>query len=850
MTKSSSQSLQQPVLFMEGCERDGAQHQDAAFAQEALPEVLLGVCPLPVFYKNTHGRYIGCNKAFEDFVGLTRDEIIGKTDFDLHPKHLAELYFAENGALLQRGGAQYTERKFTTANGAVRDVAINKAVLTGDNCAPAGLIGAVVDITEHKQAQRDLTKALEFAEGIITAIPDVLFEADEEGRYLQVWTRSPELLAQQKEMLLGRTVNDVLAPDQAAIAMEALGTAAKRGVAYGRCISVSLPNGETRWFELSVAKRPSADPTVNTLLAFSRDITERKRAEEAINSVRTQLLSVLQTMPDMVWVKDMDGVYLLCNHAFERLTGKTETEVVGKTDFELFDAERARSFREFDEAAIQAGSILVNEEWVISQENGQSVLLETRKVPVLGAGGEVVGVLGVSRDVTELNVSRQKIHQMAFYDPLTSLPNRSLFNDRLRQMITSAVSRGQRAGVMLIDIDHFKVVNDTMGHPVGDQLLCQAAARLNDSVRDYDTVARLGGDEFAILLPDIRQAGDLGRIAGMILEKFKEGFLLDGQEVFISCSVGIALYPDDSADANDLVKYADSAMYLAKRSGRNNFRFYSKDLTASAEERMRLESELRRAIERGELELHYQPKVLLENGAMVGSEALLRWRHPEMGMIPPARFIPVAEDTGLIVELGRWVLREACQTATELNADSQSTHKVAINLSVKQFQSAGLVKSIAEILDETGCRAEWVEIEITESLLLDQKNETLQALCELRSMGFSIAIDDFGTGYSALNYLARFPIDTLKIDRSFINSTDRRNEELVKAILSIARCLGQSVVAEGVETAEQAAFLAANGCGSAQGFLYSKAVPKADIIALWLRSAASGAKPGEILSCG
>lgn len=706
----------------------------------------------------------------------------------------------------------------------------------------------IVDIAEHKQTERELKKALEFAEGIITAIPDVLFEVDEDGRYLQVWTRNPELLAHQKEMLLGRTVNDVLAPDQAAIAMEALRAAGKEGVAYGRCICVSLPNGETRWFELSVAKRPSAD-SATTLLALSRDITERKQAEEAINSVRIQLLSVLQTMPDMVWVKDTDGVYLLCNHAYERLTGKTEADVVGKTDFDLFETERARTFRESDKAAIEAGGILVSEEWVVSRENGQSVLLETRKVPVLAPGGEVAGVLGVSRDVTELNASRQKIHQMAFYDPLTSLPNRSLFNDRLRQMITSAVSRGQRAGVMLIDIDHFKVVNDTMGHPVGDELLCQAAARLNASVRDYDTVARLGGDEFAILLPDISQGDGLGRIANNILEKFRERFLLDGQEVFISCSVGIALYPDDSADANDLIKYADSAMYLAKRSGRSNFRFYSKDLTASAEERMRLESELRRAIERGELELHYQPKVLLTSGAMIGCEALLRWRHPEMGMIPPARFIPVAEDTGLIVELGQWVLREACQTAAEFNADSDSPHKVAVNLSVKQFQSPGLVRSIAEILDETGCRSEWVEIEITESLLLDQKDETLEMLSELRSMGFSIAIDDFGTGYSALNYLARFPIDTLKIDRSFINSVDRRNEELVKAILSIARCLGQNVVAEGVETAEQAAFLAANGCGSAQGFLYSKAVPKAEIIAIRLRSPAGDLNPRERL-CG
>ncbi|WP_434714407.1 EAL domain-containing protein (plasmid) [Rhizobium sp. YTUHZ045] len=829
-------------------EGKGIQHQDVVIDRKALLDALLGPFPLPLFYKNPQGHYLGCNKAFEDFSGYRREELIGKTDFDLTSNHLPELHFVGNAAHRERGGAQHSERKMLTANGAVRDVVFNKAVLPGENGAPAGLIGALVDITEHKQAEQELRKALEFAEGILTAIPDVLFEVDEDGRYLQVWTRNPELLAQQKEMLLGKTVNEILAPEQAAIAMEALRTAGQEGVAYGRCICIALPSGETRWFELSVARRPSADPTTaTTLLAFSRDITERRRAEDAINSVRTQLLSVLQTMPDMIWVKDMDGFYLLCNHTFERLTGLTEAEVVGKTDFDLFGIERARFFLESDKAAIKAGEcIFSDEEWVVSQENGQSILLETRKVPVMDAAGEVVGVLGVARDVTELNASRQKIHQMAFYDPLTSLPNRSLFNDRLRQMITSAGSRGQRAGVILIDIDHFKVINDTMGHPVGDDLLCQAAARLNASVRDYDTVARLGGDEFAILLPDLRQGDDLGRIASNILEKFKDGFLLDGKEVFISCSVGIALYPADSADANDLVKYADSAMYLAKRSGRNNFRFYSRDLTANAEERMRLESELRRAIEREELELHYQPKVLLDSGAMVGSEALLRWRHAEMGMIPPDRFIPVAEDTGLIVELGRWVLREACQTAVELNAGSQAPHKVAVNLSGKQFQSAGLVKSIAEILGETGCRAEWIEIEITESLLLDQKDETLQTLSELRSMGFSIAIDDFGTGYSALNYLARFPIDTLKIDRSFINSADRRNEELVKAILSIARCLGQNVVAEGVETAEQAAFLAANGCGSAQGFLYSKAVPKADIIALRLRSPVGGSSPSEM----
>lgn len=678
----------------------------AASDREALFEVLLDTLPVPVFYKNRQGGYIGCNKAFENFFDGTRDEIIGKTVFDISPEDLAEIHHARDEALFREGGIQQYESKISTALGVTRDVFFNKSVIADEKGEPAGLIGAVLDITERKQA------------------------------------------------------------------------------------------------------------------------------ENAVNAMRTQLLSVLQTIPDMVWLKDAEGVYLLCNHAFERLVGRVEADIVGKTDYDLFGYEMAQFFRDNDRAAIEAGRVLINEEWVTCEEDGQSILLETRKVPVSGEGSKVNGILGVGRDITELHASRQKIHHMAFYDPLTALPNRALFNDRLRQMITDAAYHGHLAGVMLIDMDHFKAVNDTMGHPVGDELLCQAAARLNASVRDYDTVARLGGDEFAILLPDIRQGDDLGRIANKILEKFNERFLLGKKEVFISCSIGIALYPDDSIDANDLMKYADSAMYLAKRSGRNRFRFYSKDLTASAEERLRLESELRRAIERGELELHYQPKVLLGTGLIIGSEALLRWRHPEMGMIPPSQFIGIAEDCGLITNIGRWVLQEACQTAAELNAGDLPLHKVAINLSAPEFQCQNLPGRVAAILEKTGCRPQWIEIEITESLLLDEKGDTLETLSELRAMGISIAIDDFGTGYSALNYLVRFPIDTLKIDRSFIGSDDKRSAELVKAILSIARCLGQNVVAEGVETIEQAAFLRENGCAAAQGFLYSKPVPKAELMIL------------------
>jgi diguanylate cyclase (GGDEF)-like protein len=371
-------------------------------------------------------------------------------------------------------------------------------------------------------------------------------------------------------------------------------------------------------------------------------------------------------------------------------------------------------------------------------------------------------------------------------------------------------------------------VNDTLGHTAGDELLRETAARLMSCVRSYDTVARLGGDEFAILLPEVRSGEDLGCIAGKILQSFAVPFLLGGQEVFVSTSIGIVLYPDDGMEAEDLIKHADSAMYYAKRSGRNNFRFYSRELTDSANERLMLEADLRRGFGRGELELHFQPKVRLTDGVPIGSEALLRWKHPQRGMVPPDKFISIAEDSGLIVEIGEWVLRTACRTACDWNMPGRPLHKVAINLSARQFQTFGLARTVRNVLEETGCYPEWIELEITESLLLDEDGEVLETLEEFRAMGISIAIDDFGTGYSALSYLARFPIDTLKIDRSFISRLTEygHHAELVKAIVAIAHSLNQQVVAEGVETAEQAALLQAYGCQLAQGYFYGKPMTK------------------------
>lgn len=691
----------------------------------------------------------------------------------------------------------------------------------------------MTDITERKLAEQQLREALEFAEGVINAIPDILFEVDRNGKYLNVWTKNQDVLATPKEVLLGKTFHEMLSQENADVLMKAISETDEKGVSYGNTICIGQLNGESRWYEHSLAKKHGSMLSDDTFIMLSRDITERKRMEAALALREREFRTLVENSPDMVarYGRDFRRIYV--NPAFTVLSEGGAAALLGTTPSECPGGPYAALYEQYMTEVFASGKDREFElRW--TDKDGRELCSLVNLTPEFGKDGTVESILVVGRDITELHVFRQKIHQMAFYDPLTTLPNRALFHDRLQQMITDASWYSQLMGVVIIDMDRFKAVNDTMGHSVGDELLRETAARLSSCVRAYDTVARLGGDEFAILLPDIRLGADLDRIAGKILRMFDEPFLLAGKEIFVSCSIGIAVYPNDSTDAHDLLKYADSAMYFAKRSGRNNFRFYSKELTASAKERLTLESELRYAIERKELELYYQPKVLLQNGMMVGSEALLRWRHPQLGMVPPTQFIQIAEDTGLIIELGNWVLREACRTASEWNTEGKPLHKIAINLSARQFQSQDLPAVVAHILDETACRPEWIELEITESILLDEDGKTLDMLSAFRSMGVSIAIDDFGTGYSALSYLARFPIDTLKIDKSFIHSvvTDKYRAELVKAILSIAHCLKQEVVAEGVETAEQAAFLESNGCRIAQGFLYSKPLPKIELASL------------------
>jgi diguanylate cyclase (GGDEF)-like protein/PAS domain S-box-containing protein len=708
------------------------------------------------------------------------------------------------------------------------------------------------------EAQADRARCEKLSEALLTSerqahsladnLPANVARWDRTGRYLYINAVHERTLMKPAEHVIGTHI-----PSSRAQVAAAVAHVVATGEPLPRVDQLIVgADGEARWHEVSLIPERDDRGQVASVLAIGRDVTERKHVETILAEREREFRTLVEHSPDIIIRYDRQLRRVYVNPVFAALAGGEggAASLIGKRPRELplspnailsggayaaeFEAKLEEVFRTGKNLEYEAASL-----WDSDGTPGSCYLV--KMAPEFGEGGAVESVLAVARDITELNASRRRIEWMAYHDTLTSASNRAYFSERLRAIVAGPSSGLQgMTAVMMVDMDRFKDVNDTMGHAVGDEMLCEVAKRMRACVGAEDVVARFGGDEFAILVLDVQRRADVERIAQRIIEQFNQCFVLEGTDVFVSCSIGIAIYPTDSTNADDLIKYADSAMYLAKRSGRRDFRFYAKGLTLDAAARLGLESQLHRAIEFQEFELYYHPKVLLRDGRVIGSEALLRWNRPGVGVATPDSFIAVAEESGLIVDLGVWVLREACRSAVEWNVSTSSVHKVAVNLSARQFQSAGFGSTVANVLAQTGCRPEWMEFEITESVLLEENEAVLATLSGFRKMGVSIAIDDFGTGYSSLSYLARFPIDVLKIDRSFIRkvATDGRHAELVKAILSIARCFGQQVVAEGVETPEQANFLEHHGCEIAQGFLYSKPLPKYAIPLLAKRLAA------------
>jgi len=568
-------------------------------------------------------------------------------------------------------------------------------------------------------------------------------------------------------------------------------------------------------------------------LSTHEDITKRKVAEQELTQTKKLVDTVIENVPVAILVRDPQTFrYVLINRAAERFVGSSRDKVLGKTAYDIFPKQRADLIAGHDELALKDPNVpLLITEHPIQIPGSADRIVTTKKLTVHGENEEPLCLIAVIEDVTEKRAAEEQIAFLAHHDALTGLPNRAQFGRQLEEAL-QWVGRGARLAVLFLDLDHFKTVNDTLGHFVGDELLRTVAERLRHCIRDVDQIGRLGGDEFAIVQTAIGHPDDASKLAMRIQDAIKAPYDLSGLQTVVDVSIGIALAPGDATDATELMKRADMALYQAKSEGRSRYRFFEPAMDAAMKARRKLDTELRAAVTNQEFELFYQPVVDVGSNAIVGMEALLRWRHPTAGLVAPAEFVSIAEESGLIIPIGEWVVRQACAEA----ARWPEHVRIAVNLSPVQFRSPALVPTMINALAMAGISPDRLELEITEDVLLRHNAENLTTLEQLRGIGVRIVMDDFGTGYSSLNYLRRFPFDKVKIDRSFIEDLAANREEahaIVQAVVSLATALKVSTTAEGVETPEQLDVVRAAGCTEYQGYLFSKPVPAKEIARLF-----------------
>ena len=588
--------------------------------------------------------------------------------------------------------------------------------------------------------------------------------------------------------------------------------------------------------ESRVAKRTVTLQDMNTALV--KEILSHKKTGEQLHVAA----NAIENAAEGVMICDSEERIISVNKAFSRITGYDAEEILGTTPDTLLGDDESRAKRADISRTVVDQGHWKGELWS-RRKDGERYLEQCSVTAVKDDAGRLVNFIVLFSDVTKQKEDELRLQFLAHHDPLTGLLNRTLFQQRCEEALMLAERKSTKAAVIFIDLDHFKTVNDSLGHAYGDDLLKQAAGRLVECVRKTDVVGRLGGDEFIVLLNEVGDSGDVALIAKKILERLTASFTVAGREIFVSASLGISWFPDDGQSAATLIQNADAAMYAAKEQGRNNYQFFSAEMNAQALEILMMASNLRLAIERQELVLEYQPRIDLKNGKVMGVEALVRWNHPTLGRIMPGQFIGIAEKTGLIEPLGNWVLKKACDQMIEWRASGMAPTRIAVNLSARQFMQSELTERIEAVLQETGLEAQALEVEVTESMVMHDPRRAAVILQRLKEMGVAIAIDDFGTGYSSLSYLKRFPIDYIKIDQSFVRGIPRDAEDvgITNAIIAMAKTLGVKLIAEGVDNAEQLAFLKQEGCNEGQGYLISSPMP-ADALRRFLRTfAESGA---------
>jgi diguanylate cyclase (GGDEF)-like protein/PAS domain S-box-containing protein len=696
-----------------------------------------------------------------------------------------------------------------------------------------------------RKAMRDALQASERRfRAMSDASPLGIFVSDVQGDCVYTNAAYHRLSGLTLEETLGTKWSTAIHPDDRPRVLAEWRDAACSGAPFQTEFRFLQPDERVVWARVNGAAM-SDGLAVSGRVKTVEDISQRKAAESALRVVEGALFEereraqvTLDSIGDAVLTTDLQGRVTYLNRAAEVLTGWSREDALGRPLAEVFHlidgATRQAAPDPAQRAISENRTVGLAADCLLVRRDGCESAIEDSAAPIHNRDGRVAGAVIVFHDVSESRAMVRKMAHLAHHDFLTGLPNRVLLTERLAQAIGLARRRGKQVALLFVDLDYFKRINDSLGHAVGDLVLQSAALRLSACVRTTDTVCRQGGDEFVILLGEIEQPQDAALVAEKLLGALAEPQMIGQHEIHVTLSIGISVYPDDGIDTDTVMQNADTAMYHAKASGRNNYQFFTAGMNNHAVRRLSVETGLRRALRQSEFRLHYQPQIDLASGTMTGTEALIRWLDPALGLIEPEQFVPIAEECGLIVPIGRWVLREACrQLQSWLNSGLHAV-PVAVNISALEFRHKGFVEGLALILKETGLAPRYLELELTENIIMQDTESSALVLAALKAMGVQLAIDDFGTGYSSLGYLKRFPIDILKIDQSFVRdlATDADDATIVSAVIGMGRNLKQRVIAEGVETQEQLVFLRTQGCDEGQGFLFNRPLSAEDFARL------------------
>jgi len=814
-----------------------AQRTGELDAERARLRVLLEAIPDLVWMKDMGGVYRFCNPMFERFFGAREEQIVGKTDYDFVDKDLADFFRAHDQKAIEAGKPSINEEWITFADDGHRALLETTKTPVRDAAgALAGVLGIARDITRRKQIEQDLQQSEDRLHTILDSVEAYIYIKDRQFRYQYVNQRLLTFYDRPLEAIVGQEDSVFFDANTAAM----IRANDRRVIEHGERVALEetvMRNRDGRAIVHFSVKLPlrDKDGAIYALCGISTDITARKELESSLRISATAFES-----QEGMLITDAKSVILRINQSFSRMCGYSPQEVIGQTPRMFASHRHDDAFYAAMWETVHTTGKWQGEIWD-RRKSGEVYPAWMTLTAVKSDDGVVTNYVATHIDITERKSYEEQIHHLAFFDPLTSLPNRRLLADRLHQALASS-SRTQREGALLfIDLDHFKTLNDTLGHDIGDLLLQEVARRITSCIREGDTVARLGGDEFVVMLENLsanrlEAAGQAENVGEKILGMLCQPYDLKGQEYRSTASIGLTLFGTDSS-SEDLMKRADVAMYQAKAAGRNNLRFFDPRMQAEITQRAGLEVDLREGIRLRQFVPHYQPQINAR-GQAVGVESLVRWQHPRRGLVPPSEFIPLAEETGLILALGGLVLETACaQLAAWASDPVLGGLSIAVNVSARQLYQDDFVEQVLSALEHAQARPQRLKLELTESLLVSHIDATIEKMLALKARGVGFSLDDFGTGYSSLSYLKRLPLEQLKIDQSFVRDilVDPNDATIAKTIVALADSLGLTVIAEGVETEAQRALLAELGCHTYQGYLLGRPMPVAQLEPLLLQ---------------